>query len=189
MKRTIVVFDMLYLLAFSRESDFVKILTGLSRAKAKPIYSPFQALNEYSGTEQVVSIDAYFDYQPDYTGEVVEKFSWLNLILGTVTWAYPWDMLPKEAIEKWSMDKNVKDGGKVRCIRKSYPSQDLLNSSNVFIEFSKYAYNRLPKPAKDYIRSEGLMPINADRLEPMQFDSDKDFGQEIFNPYSYFSKV
>lgn len=193
MKRTIIVFDMLYLLAFNREADFDKILTGLAKAKAKPVYSPLQAFNEYSGTEQIVSVDAFFDFQPSDTNEVVGRFNWINLALGTVAWAYPWDVLPKDAIADWSMDEDLQDGGKVRCIRKSYPSQDLLNSSNVFVEFSKYAFDRLPSPAKNFLRSNNLIPIGAERLSPMEIDSEfkhlSKFGTETFNPYSYFSKV
>jgi len=193
MKRTIVVFDMLYFLAFNRERDFDKIINGLAQAKAKPIYTPFQALNEYSGTEQVVSVDAFFDYQSGANSEIVDKFSWLNLVLGTVAWAYPWDELADTAIKHWSMDENILDGGKVRCIRKSYPSQDLLNSSNVFIEFSKYAFNRLPYPAKNLLRDNKLIPIGAEKLDPIAIDENfehlKKFGSETFNPYSYFSKV
>lgn len=193
MKRTIVLFDMLYFLAFNKESDFDKIINGLAQAKAKPVYSPLQIFNEYSGTEQIVSVDAFFDYQSGATSEIVDKFSWTNLALGTVVWAYPWDELPSEAIKHWSMDEDVQDGGKVRCIRKSYPSQDLLNSSEVFVEFSKYAFDRLPYPAKNLLRSNGLIPIGAERLQPIEFDTNfehlKMFGTESFNPYSYFSKV
>ena len=193
MKRTIIVFDMLYLLAFDQGTDHDKILTGLAKAKAKPILSPLQALTDYSGIEQVVSVDPFFDFMSYENTETIGKHNWLNMTLGTVVWAYPWDIMADKAIADWSMDEDVRDGGKVRCIRKSYPSQDLLNSSNVFLEFNKYAFDRLPSPSKNFLRSNGLIPLGAEKLLAEEIDIEykhlKKFGTETFNPYSYFSKV